>query len=103
MHKAMRRPPSEEPWANLRGDTSLIEEGEQPPQGISTTTRHKGSKGARGLPRALSGEVAICPCKVLITPATMVSSRAAGKAAVHDLIKGGACKRLIRGSRGKVL
>ena len=35
---------AEEPWANLRGDTSLIEEGQEPPQG--TSAPRPGTKAA---------------------------------------------------------
>ena len=79
---------AEEPRADMGRDASLIEEGEEPPQGIRTSTRDEGSKGPGGLLGPLGREVAVGPGEVLIPPPGMVSSRAAREAAVHDLVKG---------------
>ena len=94
---------AEEPRADVGRNASLVKEGEEPPQGVGTSTRDKGGKGPGGLLRPLGREVTVGPGEVLIPPPGMVSSRAAREAAVHDLVKGSAGEGLIGGGRGQVL
>jgi hypothetical protein len=94
---------TKEPGPNLLRKSTGEEELDHPPESMPATAWYKRLTRSTRLIRQRGGEVAVSPGKVLITPSSMISSRAMGEATEENLVKGLGRELRVWINGGKVL